>query len=253
MTEPSTRLRPSVIDSERFELPVARLDVAPGGGGGAVRDALTGGADWRLLIARCEADDLAAAAALEALGARLMDVHLTFERALANDGPGTPRPTADVDEVEIRPAGPDEADEIAGLFELAFATYAGHYHADPRLDDERCAAIYADWAGRLVRGGEGIRTLLVRGGDGSVLGATIVTHEVGSDVAHGVLDAVHPAARGRGLYRLLGRERVRVAGALGAQRLRVSTHLQNLLTCRNLGRLGFLPVRAQLTFHAWND
>lgn len=253
MTERSAQLRHSAIDSERFELPVARLDVVPGGGGDAVRDALAGAADWRLLIARCEADDLEAAAVLEASGARLMDVHVTFERALTDSVQEAPSVGADPGDVEVRPAAHDAADQIAELFELAFATYAGHYHADPRLDDRRCAAIYADWAGRLVREADASRALCVRGPDGTLLGATIVTHEPGSEVAYGVLDAVHPAARGRGLYRVLGRERARVAAALGAQRLQVSTHLQNLLTCRNLGRLGFLPVRAQLTFHTWND
>lgn len=259
MSEPTARRWRSPIDSERFGFPVDRLEVAPDGGRQAVRDALVDDSGWRLLISRCESDDLAAASELERTGGRLMDVHVTFERDLRGpDGfgavPADEEPAGVEPGPDVRSLTPADAEAVGRLFALSFATYAGHYHADPRLDDQRCSAIYADWAGRLVGGGgDETVALAARDHDGTILAATLLTHEPGTEVAHGVLDAVHPTARGRGLYRILGRERARRAASRGASRLQVSTHLQNLVTCRNLSRLGFLPHRAQLTFHSWND
>lgn len=248
------QVTPSPLDGDRFGLAVARLAVPPATDVSAVRRALDAADGWDLLISRCEADDVAVAAALEATGGRLMDVHVTFGRSLGSADSSEPSEPAAHDGVRIEVATSDDADAVSALFREAFAGYSGHYHADPRLDDVACTEIYADWSGRLVRAGRpDVRTLVARSPGGDILGASLLQHEPGRAEAEGVLDAVHPAVRRRGLYGLLGRHRVAAAARSGASTLTVSTHLQNLGTCRNLERLGFTLHRAQLTFHTWRE
>jgi GNAT superfamily N-acetyltransferase len=67
----------------------------------------------------------------------------------------------------------------------------------------------------------------------------------------GVLNAVAPAAQGRGLYRALLLEALRWCEGRGATRMVISTQLTNLGVQRVWCLLGFVPSHAFYTFHCW--
>jgi GNAT superfamily N-acetyltransferase len=241
----------SALDSARFGVPVARAAVpsaaaVPGVVAGCRADGTA------MLIARCPARDLAAAQALEAAGARLMDVLLYAARDLVR------APVADhpLDGL-LRPATPADADAVAGVAALGFAGYQSHYHADPRLDPAACDAAYVEWARRSVESPAVADAVVVAEAGGEVVGFATVkrTSKVEADA---VLFAVAPGAERHGVYRAdlyaaLMLRSLRWARGEGARRMTTSTQLTNVAVQKLWQRTGFEPSRAELTFHLWLD
>jgi GNAT superfamily N-acetyltransferase len=234
----------SALDSDRFSLEVARLTLAPGDRVDPDAPSLDDG-PFDLVIARCAADDLASATALEAAGARLMDVHVGFDRALTGAD-------ADLDPADepVDVATVADADEVAALCRDAFSGAVGHYHADPRLPDHRCAEVYADWGRRLALD-PAVTALVQRGADGAIVGLATVAVDATLGRATVALDAVRGDHRGTGVFARLGRQRLALARRGGADRISTAVHLQNVAACRANERLGFRITGAELTFHLW--
>ena len=206
-------------------------------------EAVSCGAD--LVIVRCDASDVPAIHGVERAGALLMDTHLSLER---HTGPVSGRFAEDV---TVRVAGPSDVDAVALLARDAFTDYHGHFHADPRLAP-RATEVYEDWAVRsLSEPSVADAVLLAEGPDRAVVGFT--TLRLDGATAIGVLDAVSPTARGRGVYATLGSARIDVAREGGAHHVVVRTHLVNVGARRGLARLGFLPSAQEHTFHLWAD
>lgn len=231
------------LASARFGVEVHRAD---GHGGELMHlraEATARGAD--LVIVRCEASDVPGIHAVERAGALLMDTHLSLERHTA---PVSGRLAGDV---TVRVGGPSDAQAVAALARDAFTDYHGHFHADPRLAP-RATEVYEDWAVRsLSQPSVADVVLLAEGPDRALVGLT--TLRLDGQTAIGVLDAVSPTARGRGVYARLGSARIDVARERGAHQIVVRTHLVNLGARRGLARLGFLPSAQEHTFHLWAD
>jgi hypothetical protein len=90
--------------------------------------------------------------------------------------------------------------------------------------------------------------------DRTVLG--FATVRWGSDVADTPLVATSPQSEEAGvrrsaLFRALVMEACRTAAAAGARRIEYSTQLSNVAVQRILATLGYLPARAEHTFHLW--
>jgi GNAT superfamily N-acetyltransferase len=234
----------SPIDSDRFSIEVARITLAPGDRLDPDGPPIDGGA-FDLVIARCSADDLAGAAALEAAGARLMDVHVGFDRALTDADAVLDPADEPVDVATV-----DDADEVAALCRTAFSGSAGHYHADPRLPDDRCTEVYADWGRRLTLD-PAVTAVVQRGADGAIVGLATVAVDPMLGRATVALDAVREDHRGTGTFSRLGRQRLALARRGGAGRIWTAVHLQNVASCRANERLGFRIASAELTFHVW--
>jgi L-amino acid N-acyltransferase YncA len=234
----------SPLDSDRFAIEAARMTLAPGDRLGPDGPPLDDG-EFDLVIARCSADDLTNAGALEAAGARLMDVHVTFERGLVDAD-------ADLDPADepVEVASTDDADQVAALCRTAFADAAGHYHADPRLPDDRCAEVYADW-GRRLTVDPAVTVVVQRDAEGTVVGIATFALDASARRATVALDAVREDHRGTGAFDRLGRQRLALARRGGAHRIRTAVHLQNVASCRANERLGFRIASAELTFHVW--
>lgn len=230
----------SHLDSQRFGVDIARL-VAESPDQVA---AALGAVDPRtaMVVIRCDARDGSTVRTVEDLGGRLMDTVVTMTTPLPKDLP-PPDP-------RVRPATASEARRVARVARRAFEGYVGHYHADPRLPDDRCDAAYADWAHRSCRATDSRSVVLVAEiEDAGVAGLS--TCRLEDDVAVGGLDGVAPEHRRHGLYRALNLERMRWATVRGARRLRVDTHAANLPALRGLSELGFVARRVQHTFHLW--
>lgn len=124
-----------------------------------------------MVMWRVESDDLASLHAAEGVGFRCMETSLTWvndlERAHLND----PVSTEGLVLLDLT----DGAAQDSELFEplragARMVMSLDHYHADPRLSDDRCDALYERRFERALRG-EGADVAVIRLVDGEVFGA----------------------------------------------------------------------------------
>ena len=133
---------------------------------GALKSELAGGQGFVML--RIEADDRAAMAGATAAGFRLCETSLTFvndlERRQLN-------PPYDATGMRVhRFADGPVPDRLQAVFGSAPTRLVDdHYHADHRLDDERCDALYDRVRDRVIRG-VGADVVVYHEADGQVTG-----------------------------------------------------------------------------------
>ena len=196
------------------------------------------------LVARCPADAIAVAHRLENRGMNLMDTLVFFSLALRNWVP------PELPEgVTVRPFEADELNIVEEIARESFRGYAGHYHADPRLDRAACDAVYVDWSIRLTRPAPG-STTLVAILDGEPAGYMSFRWSEGHD-GQAVLGGVLERARKRGVYRALLAAGLVWLREQGAGTATVSSQIVNNSVQKVWTRLGFEPRGAQYTFHGW--
>lgn len=235
----------SAIDQQRFGIVTARdPEFTVAGLPEALRFCRANGV--RMLIGRCAAEDLAAAQAMEAAGGRLMDVLVYYQRPLERPLPEeAPRST-------VRVLGPGDADGVRRVAAACFRGYFGHYHADPRLDRDKCDEVYASWAERSCLDPAVATKVLVAEHEGRIAGFLTLLRR-GEDELEIILNGVDPAFQRHGIYRGLVLAAMAHARSDGARRLSVSTQLINAGVQKTWTRLGFEPWRAFYTFHLWFD
>jgi len=195
-----------------------------------------------LLIARIGAADLALAQRMQFDGAFLTDVLLYFRLSPLRSGAAGA--------VRVRPIQVNEANAVKDLAGRCFSGYAGHYHADPRLDRGACDEVYADWAYRACSDRAVADEVIVAEENGRLLGFAAL-RLVSPREADGALFGVAPEARGRGVYASLLAEFVSWSEHRGASAATYSTQLANFAAQKAVVRAGFEPESARLTFHRW--
>ena len=113
------------------------------------------------LLLRLEGDDYDAMLAAEATGFRLRETTLTFVNDLARRGRNPPPPDHDIRLHRFDIDGPLADEQYAMLRSQRFQLIDDHYHADPRLPNDRCDALYARVFDRTLRG-ESADALVIR-------------------------------------------------------------------------------------------
>lgn len=205
-------------------------------------------AGTKLLTARLDANRLGDVRALEAAGFRLMDTLVYYARPLEAlpPAPRTPEGTA------IRPGTPDDAESVSAIARQAFRGYMGHYHADPRLDDDTATEAYADWAGHSAKTmpPEGGTSISVTGS--RITGFLAFRMNAPSEVEL-TLSGIDGQTQRRGLYAALFWDGLRCSRALGATKAVTSTQLNNYAVQRVWSRFGFVHERSYYTLHKWFD
>jgi GNAT superfamily N-acetyltransferase len=239
-------IRLSTIDEERFGMRTARVDGVAFDQLPAI-DAFCRSNAVRFLIARCDAPELSTAQALEAQGFRLMDTLVYFARHIA----AAPIASA-ADSIMVRPVREDEANPVGALAVRAFQGYGGHYHADSRLDRDKCDAVYASWAYRSCISREVADGVLVAEHENQIAGfTTLRIHN--SDEGEVPLYGVDPSIQRQGIGRALITGALRWFEARGVARMLISTQVTNVASQKVWVRLGFEPSHAFYTFHKWFD
>ncbi len=239
-------VRLSDIDEERFGIRTARTD-------GVTAEALPSVLSFCrrrgvvLLIARCPASDLRAAQAMEREGFLLMDTLVHYGRDLVN----VPVPAEDP-LLQVRPVLPGEEDEVVEVAGQAFRGYLGHYHADERLDRRQCDEVYKSWALRSCLSRDVAEEVLVASLGDSIVGF-LTLRMASSEEGHGILFAVAPSVRRRGVSSALMIGGLRWCLEKGAARMTIPTQVNNVPSQKVWCRLGFEPSHAQYTFHKWFD
>ena len=233
----------SPLDTARWKVATAKASAVTAGNLPALL-AQCRSYDVRFLIARCQTGELAAAQAMEREGFELMDTLVYFSRSL---GAGPP---ADEAALGVRELAQGEHGAVKEVAAQAFAGYFGHYHADARLARADCDALYVDWAERSCLSKELADQVLVAVPDAKIAAfATLRLND--AEEGEGVLFGVAPEAQGRGLYRALMSGAMRRLKARGAQRMVVSTQINNVAVQKVWSRLGFEPSKSYYTFHKW--
>jgi len=199
----------------------------------------------RFVIVRCPAEQTAAAQALEGEGMRLMDTLVFFSRALGDWSP-EPMPYG----ISTRVLGSAEIDIARSIAEEGFRDYAGHYHADPRLNPKQSDAVYVDWSLKLCRSTEESSMTLLALVDGEPVGYMAFRLRRGQE-GEAVLGAVLERSRRRGVYRALLGDGITWMRSRGAEAVMVSSQIANIGVQRVWTRMGFEPHHFLYTFHGW--
>src|SRR5690606_14177110 len=80
----------------------------------------------------------------------------------------TPSPLREVG--AIRDLRPEDGPELVQIAAAAYKGFRGRFHFDPHLPDERCDALYVEWARQCVTGTMADTVLVSEGTDGRLLG-----------------------------------------------------------------------------------
>lgn len=236
----------SVLDEERFGIPSARAAHVTSENLAAVLD-FCADEGVTFLIARCPATDLQAAQAMEAHGFRLMDTLVYYTHNVQQ----TPIP-AELRSVPMRSVRPGEETAVQLVATEAFRNYAGHYHADPRLPQTACDAVYQSWAYRACISKAVADQVLVAEVHGEIVGFAAL-RQPHPEEGEGVLYGVRPKARGQGVYWSLLLHSLEWCRDQGCLRMIIPTQITNLIVQKVWVRCGFEPSGAYYTFHKWFD
>jgi hypothetical protein len=114
-----------------------------------------------LVLLRLEADDAEALLAAEGAGFRIRESTITFVNDLDRRDRNPPPPEQDIRLHRFSEDGPLTEELRSHLRSQQFQLVDDHYHADPRLPDERCDALYARVFDRALAG-EGADALVMR-------------------------------------------------------------------------------------------
>ena len=240
------RVALSEIDEERFGVRTARATEVSAEDLPALVDYCLNNR-VRFLIARCPVAEVRAAQLMERHGFSLMDTLIYYQRDLTR----APVPS-DEAIIHVRAMRPGEEEVVKAVALDAFRGYSGHYHADERLEREKCDEAYASWASRsCVSKSIAHEVLVMEANETIVAFATLRRNS--DEEGEGVLFGVSASTQGKGIYRLLMIGGMNWCLAQGARRMIVSTQITNLAVQRVWTRLGFEPTRAYYTFHKWFD
>lgn len=197
-----------------------------------------------LLIARCSLTDLEAAQAMEKEGFLLMDTLVYYSYDLKKR-----KIPDDKGIVHVRPINIDEEDEVLLVARESFRGYFGHYHADQRLDKSKCDEAYADWAHKAFDSRQS-ENFLVGEINGRIIGFGVLRINIPGE-GEMFLGGIHPDFQGKGIYHSFLCKGMEWCLSKNAEKMIISTQLQNISVQKVLIKLGFEICRGYYTYHKW--
>ncbi len=233
----------SVLDENRFKVKTAKAQQVSIDNLDRVLE-LSRENGVEFLIARCHTDDLRVAQKMEEQGFLLMDTLVCYTRDLEKPLP------LETPSANIRPFQMKEIEEILLIGKKAFKGYCGHYHADPRLEPEKCDEVYVSWIKRSCLSKEVADEVLIAEDSEQILGFATIKINDESEI-QGALYAVTPEAQGKGLCRSFMVASMLWGRLKGLKRLLYRTQITNIAAQKVLGRLGAELSYSAYTFHKW--
>jgi hypothetical protein len=233
----------SAPEQERFGCKTARAEMVSFENIESMMEFCSGN-DIEFLIARTPTTDIKAAQEMEKRGFLLMDTLLYLSFFYGS----TPLPSFEGEAV-VRPAGPEDLSDIQLIARQSFSGYYGHYHADERLDDEKCSEAYSSWITRSCRM-ELADEVLVAEMDGEVLGFSSLKM-AGPDSAEWTLGCVSTAAQGKGVFKSLTAGVILWGAENKLKKLSASTLINTIPVLKTWQQMGFTQTHSFYTFHKW--
>jgi len=192
----STRIVISPLDEEHFGIKTAKIkDFAWQNISGLLEECRQN--KVKLLIARCPTTDMKTVQELERRGFLLMDTLVYYEHHLPLKIAIAPH-----EAITIRTVLPNEAEKVRTLAAASFKGYSGHYHADNRLDAQKCDEVYSSWAFNSCISKDFANEVLVAVLENRIVGFAALRINDSKD-GEVVLNGVLPELQGKGIYRML--------------------------------------------------
>lgn len=186
--------------------------------------------------------------ALEKDGYHLMDTLVYFGCSLENLKTTKTIPTG----IVVRMASFSDKDAVLVIAKEAFRNYFGHYHTDPKLDNNAADKVYIQWAGNCISNMSYDAPVLIAEKKGQVVGFLAMrlnSPEEGEIVLNGVL----PDHQGQGIYSSLFEQSKHILSEISANRAIVSTQINNYAVQKVWVRSGLVLEHSYYTFHKWYD
>jgi ribosomal protein S18 acetylase RimI-like enzyme len=232
-------------DSDFFRRRIATFTEVP-----KDRDAFDRAVEWLrservdCVYLRSDVEDLSTRRMAEDHRFRLVDLRVTYALDLTGGEPVSAR----VNDESVRLAREEDVPELRAL---AAASHTNtRFWSDERFARERCAELYALWIEKSVRGGADV--VFVGEHEGRLAGyfTCLLKPERMGEVG---LVAVAPAARGRGLARVLTARALEWFRERGCVRATVVTQGSNVPGRRLYENMGFRSLSLELWHHGWID
>ena len=204
--------------------------------------------DIAFLSTRVSTDDIACVQALEEDGYRLMDTLVYYHAPLPVPEKHTTLPEG----TALRAALSCDTAAVSAVAGEAFAGFYGHFHADPRLSQADCDAVYVDWAGHCVRSQTEELPVLVSETGGRITGF-LAARRISETCADIALNAVSPRMQGQGIYGALLEEAMAHMARSGFQEVTISTQVNNITVQKAWGKRGLRMQESFYTLHKWLD
>ena len=226
----------SRIESDRFELTVARLNIS------IEEDAsdqqvieICQNSNSQLLILRYPTTRVKLAQKLSEIKERVVyqaDTLVYF----AKDIDSLDEKVARSQDWLFREARSSDSAELSQLSKVIFEEYPNHYRANDSLSSDAIRDGYAQWA---QVGLEDLKklTVFVENVDAKVIGFALISFD--GDTAEIELNGIHPQAQGRGAYGSLLSWLSTHLATRGVKKLCISTQIQNERVIRAWIRAGF--------------
>ena len=226
----------SRIESDRFELTVARLNIS------IEEDAsdqqvieICQNSNSQLLILRYPTTRVKLAQKLSEIKERVVyqaDTLVYFARDIGS----LDEKVVQSQDWLFREARSSDIAELSQLSKVIFEEYPNHYRANDSLSSDAIRDGYAQWA---QVGLEDLKklTVFVENVDAKVIGFVLISFD--GDTAEIELNGIHPQAQGRGAYRSLLSWLSTHLATRGVKKLCISTQIQNERVIRAWIRAGF--------------
>ena len=226
----------SRIESDRFELTVARLNIS------IEEDAsdqqvieICQNSYSQLLILRYPTTRVKLAQKLSEIKERVVyqaDTLVYFARDIGS----LDEKVARSQDWLFREARSSDSAELSQLSKVIFEEYPNHYRANDSLSSDAIRDGYAQWA---QVGLEDLKklTVFVENVDAKVIGFALISFD--GDTAEIELNGIHPQAQGRGAYGSLLSWLSTHLATRGVKKLCISTQIQNERVIRAWIRAGF--------------
>lgn len=240
-----TSLSRSLPDSQRFGLRVMRGSIAEIDDRKLIEEIVSAEAD--VVIIRVPAGSGRKLQRLARVGMHPIhaDTLVYYQVSLTQYDP---RPLRNAD-LEFTQAGPGDASDLEALVAGTFVGYNSHYHANPRLDEQKILAGYVEWASGYLTPADETRITWVARRQGRIVAFACCSHDRSAGRCEGILYGVHPEHSGGGLYGDLIRYTQASFRERGFETMEVSTQIWNLAVQKVWSREGFVLNRAYDTFH----
>jgi hypothetical protein len=158
-------------DTEFFGIPMGRIEYVLAASAEAAAQVIAAATaalrerGVRHVSARVDVEDIATVAACEAAGFRMMDAIVTYTTRPRKEPPNPVREVG-----AIRDFRAEDGPELVRIAEEAYRGFRGRFHLDPSLPDDRCDALYGEWARQCVAFRMADTILVAEGAAGQLLG-----------------------------------------------------------------------------------
>jgi|TARA_R110000796_G_scaffold59710_1_gene137834 ribosomal protein S18 acetylase RimI-like enzyme len=206
-----------------------------------------------LIITRINLNNLDLINNLEGIGFKLCDVQsILYYPFKSHDKSILPKQN---ESYTIREFNKTDIDAIVDITAKSFNGYGGHYFNDNRLNQKDSLDAYLDWVYNSCINKKIADQIFVSEKDGEIAGyISVKTFTRNSQkLADGVLGAVNPKHRGKGVFQDLAIRLIEWSILNGCDGVENNVLINNYPVIKTYTNLGYKPNKSTVTLHGWVD